>query len=94
MDQMTKYFACEWGRKGIRVNSVCPWYIRTPLTEAVLANKEFLEKVESKTPLGRIGRPEEVADLMYFLSIEASSYMTGQVIAVDGGFTANGFFNY
>lgn len=88
--QMTKSLAVEWGPHGIRVNGIAPWYIRTPLTEPVLSDQERYEKILSRTPLGRVGLPEEVAGLAAFLSMDQSSFITGQNIAVDGGFLAKG----
>ncbi|XP_021715408.1 tropinone reductase homolog At2g29360-like [Chenopodium quinoa] len=91
MNQLAKYLACEWAKDNIRTNSVAPWFIRTPLTEKVLSNKEFLEGVERRTPLGRIGELEESSSLVAFLCMPAASYITGQTICVDGGFTISGY---
>lgn len=88
--QLTRYLAVEWAPLGIRVNAILPWYIRTPLVEGVLSNAEYLGRVLERTPMGRIGEPREVAALAAFLASPAASYITGQVIAVDGGFLSKG----
>ncbi|KAI4382817.1 hypothetical protein MLD38_008730 [Melastoma candidum] len=92
INQLTKNLACEWAKDNIRSNSIAPWYIKTSLVEHLLGNKEFYEGMISRTPLERVGEPEEVASLAAFLCMPASSYITGQVICVDGGMTVNGFF--
>ena len=91
LHQLTRNLACEWADDGIRVNSVAPWYIRTQRTEGPLADTDYLEEVLERTPIGRIGEPEEVASAVAFLCLPAASYITGECIAVDGGFLRYGF---
>ena len=91
MQQMTRNLACEWAEDGIRVNSVAPWYIRTRRTSGPLSDPDYYEEVIARTPMGRIGEPEEVAAAVAFLCLPASSYVTGECIAVDGGFLRYGF---
>ncbi|GMI81757.1 hypothetical protein like AT2G29260 [Hibiscus trionum] len=92
INQLTKNLACEWAKDNIRSNAVAPWYIRTSMVEQVLSNKEYLEEVYSRTPLRRLGDPTEVSSLVAFLCMPASSYITGQIICVDGGMSVNGFY--
>jgi Tropinone reductase 1 len=92
IDHLTRYLAVEWAADGIRVNAIDPWYIETPLTRAVLDNPAFREGVLAHTPAGRVGQPQDVAALAAFLCLPASAYITGQCIAVDGGFRALGYW--
>jgi tropinone reductase I len=88
---LSSYLAVEWATFGIRVNVVAPWYIETPLTEGVLSNPDYKSEVLARTPLRRVGEPREVASVVAFLAMNCSSFITGQCIAVDGGFTKYGF---
>lgn len=89
--QLARNLAVEWAGDQIRVNAVAPWYTRTPLAESVLRDASYLKAVLDRTPMGRIAEPEEVAAAVAFLAMPAASYITGQCLAVDGGFLVNGF---
>ena len=89
-EQLARNLAVEWAPDGIRVNTVAPWFVRTPLTAGLLAQPEFLAKLETRTPLGRVGEPEEIATAVAFLCLPGASYITGQCLLVDGGMSAKG----
>ena len=91
LHQLTRNLACEWAEDGVRVNAVAPWYIRTRRTSDSLAQPEYYEEVIARTPMRRVGEAEEVAAAVAFLCLPASSYVTGECIAVDGGFLRYGF---
>ncbi len=91
INQLTKNLAVEWASDKIRVNAVAPWYIRTPLAETVLKDEDYKQSVLNRTPMNKIGEPEDVAAAVSFLCMPASAYVTGQILSVDGGFMVNGF---
>jgi len=91
LHQLTTNLACEWAEDGVRVNAVAPWYIRTRRTSVKLADPDYLDEVLDRTPMGRVGEPEEVAAAVAFLCLPAASYITGECIAVDGGFLRYAF---
>jgi len=86
---LTRNQAIDYGRRGIRVNAICPGFIETPLLERTFVEglKEPLQRVVEATQLGRMGRPEEIAAAALFLASDEASYITGQTLVVDGGFT-------
>ncbi|NLC38885.1 MAG: glucose 1-dehydrogenase [Clostridia bacterium] len=88
MIQMTKALALEWARYNIRVNALCPGYVRTTLNEAQLKQEKVCKRIVSRIPLGRLGEINDLVGASVFLASQASDYMTGQVITVDGGWTA------
>lgn len=88
--QAARVMALEWARDGIRVNTVAPWYTRTPLAAPILARPEVLAAIVAQTPLGRIAEPREVATAVAFLALPAASYITGQCLSVDGGMSIQG----
>lgn len=85
---LTKTLAGEWADRGVRVNSVSPGYIATDLTAALLEREPELGVTwRERTPMGRLGTPDEVASVILFLASEASSFMTGSDVIADGGYT-------
>lgn len=87
--QLTKELANEWGKYGIRVNAIAPGYIETELTEALRKDPERNERILSRIALGRWGKPEDLKGIAIFLASEASSYATGSIFLIDGGWLWN-----
>lgn len=85
ISHLTTCLAVEWGPLDIRVNAIAPGYIETPMSAWMHADPEQKAIYLGRTPLGRMGQPKEIADAVSFLSSEAASYITGQVLGVDGG---------
>lgn len=86
MRALTQQMSVEWGPRGIRANSVSPGMIRTPLSEVHYQKEGMLESRTAKIPARRIGQPEDIAGIVSFLASDASSYINGEDIVVDGGF--------
>ena len=85
--QMTKSLAAEWGRYGINVNLLAPGWFKTAQTAALYENQPWLDMITGRIPLGRPGQPHDLDGPVIFLASDASAYMTGQILLVDGGFT-------
>jgi len=87
---LSRYLAVEWAKDGIRVNTIAPGWVATPLTEKIQDSEKAMRVIEERTPMGRIGRPEEIAAVAAFLCMPVASYLTGAVIPVDGAMSAFG----
>jgi NAD(P)-dependent dehydrogenase (short-subunit alcohol dehydrogenase family) len=86
---LTRNLACSWADRGVRVNALAPGWFPSEMTEQLLAVPIWRERVEGQAPMGRIGDPEELVGPLLFLASSASSYVTGQTLAVDGGASAS-----
>lgn len=82
---LTKTMAIELGPHHIRVNAVCPGYIQTPMSEAIDSPEDVAEYIRTKIPLGRVGKPDDVAGVFAFLASDDAAFITGETIVVDGG---------
>ena len=84
----TRELALEWADRGVRVNALAPAYFESELTAEIWADQKSLDRISRMTPLGRPGLPHELDGPLLFLAGDASSYVTGHVLAVDGGWLA------
>lgn len=92
VDMVTKVLAVEWARHGVQVNAIGPAYIETPLVKAITdVRADFADNIRRRTPMARLGKPDEIVGAAIFLASGAASYMTGETVMVDGGWTAYGF---
>ncbi|KAL8148044.1 hypothetical protein AgCh_005400 [Apium graveolens] len=93
INQLTKNLACEWANDNIRTNTVAPWGVKTTINPGIVDESvsKVMIQLMNRTPLKPIGEPNEISSLAAFLCLPAASYITGQVIVVDGGYTAGGF---
>lgn len=86
--QFTRNLAVAYAKKNIRVNCICPGYVVSNLTRALVDNPEMRQQLEERHPMGRLGQPEEIASAALFLASDESSFMTGAPLIIDGGYTA------
>jgi NAD(P)-dependent dehydrogenase (short-subunit alcohol dehydrogenase family) len=87
---LVRALAVEWAPKGVRVNGIAPGVFRTPLNQNLLDGTERGREFKIRTPMQRFGQPEELQGMAVYLASDASRFVTGQVLAVDGGFLASG----
>ena len=90
LKQLTKALACDWGQKNIRINNVCPGYIKTPMTMRSFKNSKLKKNRDTRMILKRWGSPKDLIGPCIFLASDSSSYITGSDIFVDGGWLAKG----
>ncbi|MBO9723906.1 NAD(P)-dependent dehydrogenase (short-subunit alcohol dehydrogenase family) [Novosphingobium sp. PhB165] len=85
---LTRHGALRWAKAGIRVNAVCPGVIETPMTAPLVADPQMKQVIEGMTPMGRMGKAEEIAEAVVWLCSDASAFVTGHPMVIDGGATA------
>jgi NAD(P)-dependent dehydrogenase (short-subunit alcohol dehydrogenase family) len=88
VNQMTRVMAVEWAKLGVRVNAIAPTYFETELVTQIRNDPERMKFITERTPMGRFGKLPELEGLVIFLAAPASDFMTGQIVAIDGGWTA------
>ena len=88
INMYTKQLACEWGKYGFCVNAIAPTFVRTPINSFQLDDPHFYKSLTDRIPLGRIGMKKDIASAAIFLASEASAFVSGHVLVVDGGLTA------
>lgn len=87
VDMITRTLACEWAKFNVLVNAIAPTVIETPLTAHILANPEFAKSMKARIPLGRWGFPDDLIGAIIYFASDASNFITGQILYVDGGVT-------
>jgi gluconate 5-dehydrogenase len=88
LNMLTKQHATEWAPHGIRVNAISPTFVRTEMVADMLANKDFYDSLVARIPLGRVADPEDLIGAALFFCSDASAFVTGQILTLDGGLTA------
>ncbi|HMB36280.1 MAG TPA: glucose 1-dehydrogenase [Methylomirabilota bacterium] len=92
LNMMTKVMAIEWAARGVRVNAIAPGYVQTEFITMLSARGVLdAERLARRTPMGRIGTPEEIGEVAVFLASPAASYITGEILTVDGGWSSYGY---
>jgi 3-oxoacyl-[acyl-carrier protein] reductase len=92
VNMLTKVLAIEWAKEKIRVNAIAPGYIRTEMVQKSIDQDLFsLKEIEKRTPLGRMGNVGDIAEAALFVASDAASFMTGEIMTIDGGWTAYGY---
>jgi NAD(P)-dependent dehydrogenase (short-subunit alcohol dehydrogenase family) len=87
VDTLTKTLACEWAKHNVRVNAIAPTIVETDLTKAALANPDYAKMMKSRIPMGRWAMPEDTVGATIFFASDAASFVTGQILYIDGGVT-------
>jgi NAD(P)-dependent dehydrogenase (short-subunit alcohol dehydrogenase family) len=88
VDALTRQHATEWAKYGITVNAISPTFVRTPQVESLLSDRAFYERLLARIPLGRVAEPDDLVGALLFFCSDASAFVTGQVLTLDGGLTA------